>query len=57
MAIVVIDEDRDGSFEMLAIQDEQPVETFISDRSHEKLGHSIRLRARNGVRTISICRY
>ena len=44
MAIVVVYEDSDGSFEMLAIQDKQPVETFVSDGSHETLGDGIRLR-------------
>ena len=41
MAIVVVYEDSDGSFEMLAIQDKQPVETFVSDGSHETLGDGI----------------
>jgi hypothetical protein len=44
MAIVVIDEDSDCSFEMLTIQDEQPVETFVLDGSHETFGDGIRLR-------------
>ena len=44
MAIVMMDEDGDRPFEMLAIQNEQPVETFISDGSHEALRDGIRLR-------------
>jgi hypothetical protein len=37
MLIVMTNEDGDRSFEMPAIQDEQPVETFISNGSHEAL--------------------
>ena len=44
MAIVVMYEDGDRSFKMLAIQDEQPVKTFISDGSYQTLGDGIRLR-------------
>jgi hypothetical protein len=40
-------EDGDRPFEMLAIQDEQPVETLISDGSHKPLRDGIRLRYPN----------
>jgi hypothetical protein len=41
MAVGMIHEDGDRAFEMLAIQDEQPVETFVTDGSHETLGDGI----------------
>ena len=44
MAIVMMDEDGDRPFEMLAIQNEQPVGTFIAYGSHEALRDGIRLR-------------
>jgi hypothetical protein len=44
MAVVMIHEDGNRSFEMPTIQDEQAVETFISDGASETLSDGIRLR-------------
>jgi hypothetical protein len=45
MAVVVIREDGEDPFEVLLIQDQQPVETLRANGSHKPLGHAVRLRS------------
>lgn len=40
----MVGEDAKRSFELLAVEDEEPVETFRADSTHEALGDCVRLR-------------
>ena len=50
-AVVMLDEFRHGSPEMLLADRNQPIEAFFFDRSHEPFGVRVALGARAGVRT------
>jgi hypothetical protein len=52
--VVVIHEDGEDPFEVLSVQDQQPVETLRAHGPHKPLGHPVRLRSANGVRMISM---
>jgi hypothetical protein len=43
-AVVVLDVDAQDAFEVAAADDQEPVETFRSDRADEALGVGVRLR-------------
>jgi hypothetical protein len=44
VAVVMVEEDAERSFEMLAVDDEEPVEALRADGAHEALGDGVRLR-------------
>ena len=44
VAIVVVGVQRDGSLEVLLIQDQQPVETLRANGAYEAFRHAVRLR-------------
>jgi hypothetical protein len=44
MAVVVINEDPKHLLEMVAVEDQQPIETLRPNRPHEALRHAVGLR-------------
>ena len=50
--VVVVDEDAQNAFEVAAVEDQQPVQTFDPDGSDETLGDGVCCGARTGVLTI-----
>jgi hypothetical protein len=49
LAVVVLDVDAQDTFEVSAADDQEPVETFRSDRADEPLGVGVRLRRSHRV--------
>jgi hypothetical protein len=52
--VVVIDEDVEHVLEVMAVEDQEPVEAFSAGGADEALGDRVRLRARTGVLMISM---
>ena len=48
VAVVMVGEDPERSFEMPAVEDKEPVEAFGADSTHEALGDCVRLRRSHG---------
>ena len=54
MAVVMIDEDANDLLEMLAVEDQEPIQTLRANGPYEPLRTPLACGARNGVQTISI---
>ena len=44
MAVVMVDEDANDLLEMLAVEDQEPIQTLRANRPHEPLRHAVCLR-------------
>ena len=44
MAVVMVDEDANDLLEMLAVEDQEPIQTLRANRSHEPFRDAVRLR-------------
>src|SRR5688572_29045233 len=44
MAVVMVDEDANDPLEMLAVEDQEPIQTLRTNRPHEPLRHAVCLR-------------
>ena len=54
MAVAMVDEDANDLLEMLAVEDQEPVQTLRASRPHEPFRDTICLRRAKRLRTIAI---